>query len=60
MDKDLEYYTISNNKKNSNENRNTFGKNLVTNMRLINLMAKIKDTIDTNKKTSYEGIKLSI
>ena len=39
----------NNNKKNSNENRNTFGKNLVTNMRLINLMAKIKDTIDTNK-----------
>ena len=40
---------IKNNNKNSSENKNTFGKNFVTNMRLINLMAKIKDTIDTNK-----------
>ena len=37
------------NKKSSNENKNTFMKNFITNMRLINLMAKIKDTIDTNK-----------
>ena len=37
------------NKKSSNKNKNTFGKNFITNMRLINLMAKIKDTIDTNK-----------
>ena len=31
------------------ENKNSFGKNLITNMRLINLMSQIKEHIDKNK-----------
>ena len=43
---------INNSNKNNNndkENKNSFGKNFITNMRLINLMTKIKEHIDNNK-----------
>jgi len=37
------------NKNDENDNKNSFGKNFITNMRLINLMSQIKETIDNNK-----------
>ena len=37
------------NKIDENENKNSFGKNFITNMRLINLMSQIKEHIDNNK-----------
>ena len=39
----------SKNNKYENENKNTFGENFITNMRLIGLMTKIKEHIDINK-----------
>ena len=40
---------INNGNNKDNENKNSFGKNFITNMRLINLMRQIKEAIDTNK-----------
>ena len=40
---------INNGNNKDNENKNSFGKNFITNMRLINLMRQIKEEIDTNK-----------
>ena len=46
---DIKLSQRNNKNNNENDNKNSFGKNFVTNMRLIKLMAKIKEHIDTNK-----------